>query len=184
MICVRSLAAPLLLAAAAGASAQPFPPAPADQTQRIAGWRVAHQAEADGGRIVRMTRMNGGYRLAYHASFWRGNAGPYSGVSVERRGRSCGGQNWKRDPNGAFWRAESDVASVSRTVRASFAEFLAACGRRPRSSEADLAGFERAFALAAEYSEVARVATMAEAEAIESYGREQGAPATDPAGPH
>ena len=156
------------------ASAQPFPPEPPDQQRAVAGWLVEHAAESDGGRIVRLTRAHDDYRIEYYVAFWRGNSGPYSGTSITGSEGSCGGETWRRDDAGDVWRAETDVPGLGRTVRASLAESLAQCGARPAEVRAALAGFDRAFALAAEYAEVGRLATLAEIEAIVNYGRDPG----------
>ena len=170
----------LTLAASAGgalllagiACAQPFPPEPPDQQRAVAGWLVEHEAESDGGRIVRLTRAHGDYLIEYYVAFWRGNSGPYSGTSIANAEGPCGGDTWQRDDEGDVWRAESDVPGQTRAVRGRLAESLAQCGARASEVRAALAGFDRAFALAAEYAEVGRLATLAEIEAIVNYGRD------------
>ena len=178
-----AIRAGLLLAVLAGGAlhAQPFPPAPPDERGEVGDWRVDHAAEEDGGRIVRMTRIGGGLAIAYHVAFWRGNGGPLSGLSVERRGQSCASRSWRREPDGDVWRPEADLEAASRDVRARIADALAECGLGPRRTEAALAGFERAFALASIWSEAARLATLAEADAIANYGREAEAAPEAPA---
>lgn len=155
--------------------AQPFPPQPEDQRRAVGDWLVEHMAESDGGRIVRMTRVHNDQVLEYHVAFWRGNGGPVSHVSVERAGQGCGGGDWRRDSRSDIWRAEDDVPGVTRTVRASFASALAECGAAREEVSAALAGFEPAFRLAADWTEVGRLATLAEIEAIENYGRDTNA---------
>src|SRR6187399_2981039 len=46
-----------------------------DRHRSVEGWRVEDVAEDDGGRLVRMTRTAGGWRLEFYAAFWRGNDG-------------------------------------------------------------------------------------------------------------
>jgi hypothetical protein len=60
-------------------------------------------------------------------------------------------------------------------VRARLTAAFAECGAGPDEAEAALAGFDRAFALAAEWTEVGRLATLAEIEAIVNYGSDAGA---------
>jgi hypothetical protein len=171
-------------AESAPVSAQPFPPTPPDDSHKVGGWLIEHVAEEDGGRMVRLVRTRKGYRLAYHVAFWRGNAGPLSGVSVERRGRSCASESWRRDPAGNVWRAETDLAAAAGAVRARLANALAECGRRPGQADATLAGFERAFPYAWAWTEIARLATQTEAEAIANEDRDtDAAPDADPPPP-
>ena len=159
--------------------AQPFPPQPEDQRRAVGGWLVEHLAESDGGRIVRMTRVHDDRVLEYYVSFWRGNGGPLSHASIGS-GADCGTSgDWRRDPASDIWRAEDDLPGVTRTVRATFAQALAACGATPEEITATLAGFENAFALAAEWSEVGRLATLAEIDAIANYGRQAGSDDTN-----
>jgi len=175
----------LALAASAGgvlwlagmACAQPFPPEPPDQKRAVAGWLVEHEAESDGGRIVRLTRAHGDYLIEYHVAFWRGNSGPYSGTSIGNPQGSCGGDTWQRDDDGDVWRAETDVPGQARAVRARLVESLTQCGASRAEIGAALAGFDRAFAVAADYAEVGRLATLAEIEAIVNYARDPGAEA-------
>jgi hypothetical protein len=162
----------LLLAALA--SAQPFPPEPPEQRRAVAGWLVEYAGESDGGRIVRLTRAHGDYLAEYHVAFWRGNSGPYSGISIAEAGDSCGGETWQRDRESDVWRAEDDVPGEARRVRARLEAALAGCGARSGEAAAALAGFDRAFALAAEWTEVGRIATHAEIEAIVNYGNDNG----------
>lgn len=176
-----AIRAGLLLAWPAGGGAlhaQPFPPAPPDERKRVAGWQIEHVAEEDGGRLVRMVRRSGGLRLSYHVAFWRGNGGPLSSLSIERRGASCAGGSWRRDQDGDVWRPEADAAPAARNVRARLAEAIAECGLPPGPASAALAGFDLAFGTAFDWAETARLATLAEAEAIANYGRED-APAPD-----
>ncbi len=163
------------LAIAAGASAdiaraQPFPPGPADQRRAVGDWMVEIASESDGGYIVRQTRAHREHRLEYYVAFWRGNSGPYGHASVEQAGRGCGSEDMRRDPASDFWRPESNVAGVANLVRASLAQGLTSCGADADDIAAALAGFETAFALTASWVELARVATLAEIEAIATYG--------------
>ena len=155
-------------------SAQPFPPEPPEQKRAVAGWLAEYGGESDGGRIVRLTRAHHDYLLEYHVAFWRGNSGPYSGVSIVDAEGACGGETWQRDRESDVWRAESDVPGEAHRVRARLAAGLAECGARSGEVAAALAGFDRAFALAAEWTEIGRVATLAEIEAIVNYGRDNG----------
>ena len=166
-----------VLLPAAVASAQPFPPEPPEQRRAVAGWLVEYAGESDGGRIVRLTRAHGDYLAEYHVAFWRGNAGPYSGVAIAGAEGSCGGETWQRDGEGHVWRAEADVLGLGRDVRGRLVESFTQCGARPEEVEAALAGFDRAFALAAEWTEVGRLATLAEIEAIVNYGSDAGSEA-------
>jgi hypothetical protein len=70
----------------------------------------------------------------------------------------------------------ADVAESSLDVRARLAAVLVQCGSRPGQVGAALAGFEPAFLLASAWAETARLATLAEAEAIASYGRDEADP--------
>ena len=158
-------------------SAQPFPPEPPARKRAVAGWLAEYGGESDGGRIVRLTRAHHDYLIEYHVAFWRGNSGPYSGVSIAGAEGSCGGETWQRDRESDVWRAEDDVPGETRRVRARLEAALAGCGARSGEANAALAGFDRAFALAAEWTEVGRVATLAEIEAIVNYGNDNGAEA-------
>jgi hypothetical protein len=180
------LSAALLFATSVetAAIAQPFPPEPADVRRAVGDWLVEHQAESDGGRIVRLTRAHSDHILEYYVSFWRGNAGPYSHASVERVGEGCGSETWQRDPAGGdLWRPESDVPAKAKIVRARLAEALAECGAGEDEVAAALAGFEPAFELASAWEEVGRLATLAEMKAIENYGREPETAGRDPVTP-
>jgi hypothetical protein len=169
------VAAALCFAACAGttaAFAQPFPPEPPDQRRAVGDWLVEHQAESDGGRIVRLTRAHNDHILEYHVTFWRGNAGPYSHASIVHADQGCGSKDWRRDPAGDIWGPEPDVPATAKIVRAGLAEALAACGAAEQEVAAAFGGFEAAFELASAWAEVGRRATLAEMEAIENYGRD------------
>jgi len=155
---LASSAGALLLAAlGAGAIAAAGPPS-GDRQRMVRGWLVEDVAESDGGRVVRMTRTSGPYRLEYHAAFWRGNDGTIQHLSAI--GADCGrSEELDRDP----------IYHVSE-IRARFAAALAECAAPPRAVRAALSGLDPAYALARAWSWEANSATAAEAAAIANYG--------------
>ncbi len=168
-----ALSAPLLLALCGDGAishAQPIPPSLVNQSRPVGGWLVVHEAEGDGGRIVRMTRVHDSLLLEYHVAFWRGNGGPFSQASVVRGEGGCGSEDWRRDPTGDIWAPETDMPGVARRVRATLVQALAECGVGPEQMASALGGFESAFGLASAWAEVGRLATLAEIEMIASGG--------------
>jgi hypothetical protein len=153
----------LIVQGAGASAAQQRPGMLRDLHGRMSGWRIDNVAEDDGGRIVRMTRVEGPYRLAYAVSFWRGNAGPYARASVELPDRSCGEREWHRDPDRpGLWRPETNLAARARAVRSHLTASLVACGVPPAGIARALRGFDAAFALTARWAELARRDTLAE----------------------
>jgi hypothetical protein len=152
----------------ASASAQPFPPTPPDRREIVAGWRVEHVGDEEMGRDVRMTLDRGGYSIVYYANDWHGNGGPYRGVRIERRGQSCGGEEWHDEPPRGF-QAETDVAGDSRRLHARLVGYLAQCGVGARQAEPLLQGFTPAFARMAVFAEQARRRILAVGCSIEHY---------------
>ena len=166
---IDRLALALLLAtASAVASAQPFPPAPPDRRETVAGWRVQHVGDEEMGRDVRMTRDRAGFSIVYSANYWHGNGGPYRNVRIERRGQSCGGAEWRDDPPQGF-AAEPDVAGDGRRLRARLIGHLAECDVGRRQAEQLLQGFEPAFSRLAVFAEQARRNILAVGCSIEHY---------------
>lgn len=131
-------AAALLLAALAAAAAQPDPPA--DRHRLVQGWRVEDLAEEDGGRLVRMSRTSGPYRLEYQASFWRGNDGVIQRLSA--LGESCGDDE-ELDRHRAYPASE---------IRARLTAALAQCAAPRGAARAALRGLEPAYALVLEWN--------------------------------
>ncbi|MEA3016343.1 MAG: hypothetical protein QOI38_1065 [Sphingomonadales bacterium] len=158
-------AAPLLLAALAAGAIAAVQPHSGDRHRRVRGWLVEDVAESDGGRLVRISRTSGRYRLEYHAAYWRGNDGTIQHVSAI--GPRCGGSE-ALDRHLIY-----DVIEI----RARLAAGLAECAAPPRAVRAALRGLEPAYALALAWDWEARTATAAEAAAIANYGMEEGAAA-------
>ncbi|HYG28799.1 MAG TPA: hypothetical protein VD887_01140 [Allosphingosinicella sp.] len=156
----RALSAGLLVIAALGTAAIAAGPPSGDRHRRVEGWLVEDVAESDGGRVVRMTRTSGPYRLEYHAAFWRGNHGTIQHVSAI--GAACGGSE-ALDPHPIYHVSE---------IRARLAAALAECAAPPRAVRAALRGLDPAYALARAWSSEANSATAAEAAAIADYGME------------
>lgn len=127
--------ASLLAALAAAAFAAAEPPH-GDRHRIVQGWLVEDRAEEDGGRLVRMTRTSGPWRLEYQAAFWHGNDGVIRRVSA--LGEECGSDE-------ALDRhARHRVAEI----RARLTAALAACAAPPSAVRAALRGLEPAYALA------------------------------------
>jgi hypothetical protein len=155
-------AAPLLLLAAFAAGAiAAAEPATGDRQRMVRGWLVEDVAESDGGRVVRMTRTSGPYRLEYHAAFWRGNHGTIQHLSA--MGANCGGSG----------ELDRHLVYHVREIRARFAAALAECAAPPRAVRAALRGLGPAYALARAWSWEAATATAAEAAAIANYGMDE-----------
>jgi len=152
-------AAPLLLLGAAAASAIAAAETHSGDRHRIVhGWLVEHVAEDDGGRLVRMTRTSGPYRLEYHAAFWRGNDGTIQHLSAI--GAGCGGSE----------ELDRDLIYHVREIRTRLTAHLAECAAPPRAVRAALRGLEPAYALALAWDWEASAATAAEAAEIANYG--------------
>jgi hypothetical protein len=150
------------------ASAQPFPPSPPDRRETVSGWRVEHVGDEEMGRDVRMTLDRDGFSILYYANYWHGNGGAYRGVRVERRGESCGGEEWRDEPPRGF-RAETDVAGDSRRLRTRLIRYLAQCNVGARQAEPLLRGFTPVFARMAVFAEQARRRILAVGCSIEHY---------------
>jgi enoyl-CoA hydratase/carnithine racemase len=151
---------PLLLAALAAGAIAAAETHPGDRHRRVQGWLVEDMAESDGGRLVRMTRTSGPFRLEYHAAFWRGNDGTIQHLSAT--GRGCGGSE----------ALDRDLVYHVSEIRARLAAALAGCAAPPGAVRAALRGLEPAYALALAWDWDARAATAAEAAAIADYGME------------
>ena len=126
----------------------------------VAGWQVEDLAEQDGGRLVRMRRESGGYRLQFQAAFWRGNAGRIQATLVEYSD-GTNGDTIARD-------ARPRVAEI----RALLTRHLGDCGASRSRIAAALRGIEPAYRLASAWADEAEAATAAEAEAIANEGSE------------
>lgn len=136
-------------------AAAPYP----DRQRTMAGWQIEDVAEQDGGRLVRMRRETGGYRIRFEAAFWRGNQFRMQTTLVEHS--DC--------TNGDYVDRHSARALE---VRALLAGHLAGCGAAPARIGLLLRGFESAWRLASAWAADAEAATTAEAQAIADYGRE------------
>lgn len=166
----RTGAALALLAclAAAPVSAQPFPPAPPDRRETVAGWRVEHVADEEMGRDVRMSLDRAGFSIIHYANYWHGNGGPHRGVRIEWRGESCGGGEWRDDPSRGF-ATETDVAGDAARLRTRLVDYLAQCDVGTRAADPLLRGFAPAFARMAVFAEQARRRIDAVGCSIEHY---------------
>ena len=152
----------LLAALGAGAIVAAQPGHPRDRHRIVQGWRVEDVAEEDGGRLVRLTRASGPYRLEYQAAFWHGNDGVIQRVSA--LGKRCGDAE------------ELDrhlIYHVSE-IRARLTAALALCAAPPRAVRRALRGLEPAYALALAWNWEAQVADAA-AEPPPIYGPEDAA---------
>jgi uncharacterized membrane protein len=143
-----------LLLAEIGAAA----PGSADRRRIVAGWLIEAVEEDDGGRIVRMTRRSGGFRLEFEAVFWHGNDGRIQGTSVERSDCTNGDE------------LDRHVVPKAAMIRAQLASHLADCAASPRQAATALSGIERAYAVARQWAEDAAARTSAEAARIADYG--------------
>jgi hypothetical protein len=164
----RLALATLIAVSGAAGLAQPFPLTPPDRRGTVAGWRVENVGDEEMGRDVRMTLDRGGYSIVYYANYWHGNGGPYRGVRIERRGQSCGGEEWHEEPPRGF-QAETDVAGDNRRLHARLVGYLAQCGVGARQAEPLLQGFTPAFARMAVFAEQARRRILAVGCSIEHY---------------
>lgn len=168
---LRRAFAPLaLLAALAGGAIVAAQPGSRDRHRTVEGWLVEDVAEEDGGRLVRMSRTSGPYRLEYHAAFWHGNDGVIQHVSAI--GAGCGG-------SGA---PDRHLIFHVDEIRARLAAGLAECAAPPGAVRAALRGVEPAYLLALAWSRDAAAATAAEAAAIANYGAGDGIGTDDPCG--
>lgn len=160
---LRRAFAPLaLLAAAATGAIVAAQPGSRDRHHMVSGWLVEDVAEEDGGRLVRMTRTSGPFRLEYHAAFWHGNDGVIQHVSAT--GAGCGGSE-ELDRHLIFHVAE---------IRARLAAGLAECAASRGAVRAALRGVEPAYRLAQAWVRDATAATAAEAAAIAGHGADGG----------
>lgn len=150
------------------ASAQPFPPAPPDRRETVAGWRLEHVGDEEMGRDVRMAVDRRGLSILYYANYWHGNGGPSRGVRIERLGASCGGGEWRDEPARGL-AAETDVAGEGARLRARLVDYLGQCGVGTREADPLLRGFAPAFARLAVFAEQARSRILAVGCSIEHY---------------
>jgi hypothetical protein len=134
-------AATLLLLAAA-----PYP----DRQRIVAGWQIEDVAEQDGGRLVRLYRAAGGYRLQFQAAFWRGNDGRIQTILVEHSDCTDGDELGRH------------AAPRAAEIRALFARHLADCGASPRLAARLLRGLGPAWRLASAWADAAEAAARAE----------------------
>ena len=126
----------LLLAALAAGTIVAAKPGAGDRQRIVRGWLVEDLAEEDGGRLVRISRTSGPWRLEYHAAYWRGNDGVIQRVSA--LGPGCGGDE-ELDRHLIF-----HVVEIRKRLTAA----LAQCPAPPRAVRAALRGLEPAYALA------------------------------------
>jgi hypothetical protein len=150
--------APLLIALAAGAIAAAQPAHPGDRHRIVQGWRVEDLAEEDGGRLVRLTRTSGSWRLEYQAAYWHGNDGVIQRLSAI--GEGCGNDE----------ALDRHRIYHVREIRARLTDAFAHCAAPPRAVRAALRGLERAYALALAWDRDAARAAAAEAPPV--YGLE------------
>lgn len=155
---IFALSGALLLAALATGAIVAAQPGARDRHRTVAGWLVESVAEEDGGRLVRMTRTSGPYRLEYHAAFWHGNDGVIQRVSAT--GAGCGSDD----------ELDRHLIVHVREIRARLAAGLAECAAPPSAVRAALRGLDPAYALARAWHAHAFVATHAEAAAIAADG--------------
>lgn len=150
----------LLLALAAGAivAAQP---GVADRQRIVRGWLVEDLAGDDGGRLTRISRTSGPYRLEYRVAARHGADGVVQ--SVLARGAGCGDDE-ALDP---------DPIYHVREIRARLADTLARCGAPPRAVRSALRGLEPAYALALAWNWEAPVASPAASEPPRIYGPDE-----------
>ena len=134
-------AAMLLLLAAA-----PYP----DRQRTVAGWHIEDEAEQDGGRLVRLHRNAGGYRMLFQAAFWRGNDGRIQTVLVEHSDCTNGDELGRH------------AVPRAAEIRALLARHLADCGASPSRIAWLLRGLEPAWRLASAWAAAAEAAARAE----------------------
>ena len=163
------VAALTALAGTAIATAQPFPPGPRDQRATVAGWRVVHVHDEDGGRDVGMSTYRDGVRIDYYVNYWRGNGRPFQRAAIMRDGENCGGEQWDDGAQPLGFALEPDVAGDGRRIRERLAGHLAECGVDPAQAERVLRGFAAAFARLAVMAESARRYTLAVSCSIEHH---------------
>ena len=130
-----------------------------DRSRTVRGWLVEDMAEDDGGRVVRMTRTSGSWRLEYYAAFWHGNDGIIRVVTAI--GGECGNVE-------QLDRHRTPTAAELRTL---LTGTLTECGAPPAAVRAALHGLEPAYARADAWSAEAAEATAAEAARIADYGK-------------
>lgn len=146
---ILTLSGALLLVTLATGAIVAAQPRVADRQRIVQGWRVEDLAEEDGGRLVRMTRTSGPYRLEYHAAFWHGNDGVIRRVSAI--GESCGNDE----------ELDRRLRYNAREIRARLTAALAQCAAPKSAVRAALRGLEPAYALAMAWDREAAVAKAA-----------------------
>lgn len=166
---LRALAVVAALSAATAAAAQPFPPAPPDRRETVAGWRIVHVYDEDGGRDVGMAVDRERVRIDYYVNYWRGNGRPFRHAAIVRDGENCAGEQWNDGDQSAGFAPEPDVAGDGRRLRERLAGHLAECGVDPARAERVLCGFAPAFARLTAFAESARRYTEALNCSIEHY---------------
>ena len=137
---MRAVLILLLLAAA------PYP----DRQRTVAGWQVEDVAERDGGRLVRLHRAAGGYRLQVEIAFWRGNDGRIQTTLVEHSDCTNGEELGRH------------AAPRAAEIRALLARNLADCAAPPGRIAQLLRGLEPAWRLASAWADAAEAAARAE----------------------
>jgi hypothetical protein len=168
-VVIWALAVLALAAGGAPAAAQPFPPSPPGRRETVAGWRVVHTYDEDGGRDVGMSTNRERVRIDYYVNYWRGNGGPFRRAAIMRNGENCGGEQWNDGAQSIGFAPEPDVAGDGRRIRERLAGHLAECGVDPAQTERVLRGFAPAFARLAAFAESARRYTQALNCSIEHY---------------
>jgi hypothetical protein len=159
---VLAVSAALLLAAVATGALVAAQPGAADRQRTVEGWRVEDRAEEDGGRLVRISRRSGPYRLEYQAAFWHGNDGVIQRVSAI--GDACGDDE----------ELDRHLFLSAGEIRRRLAAALARCAAPPRAVRAALRGLDPAYGLALAWN---REALVANAEVPPTDGPEGGASA-------
>lgn len=140
----------VLLAALATGAIVAAQPGVADRQRVVQGWRVEDRAEEDGGRLIRIRRTSGPYRLEYQAAYWHGNDGVIQRVSA--LGERCGNDE-ELDRHRRYRVKE---------IRARLTAALAQCAARRSAVRAALRGLEPAYALALAWERDAAVAAACE----------------------
>ena len=168
------LAGLVLAAGATAAAAQPFPDAPPDRRERVAGWRIVHGSDEDGGRDVGVSASRGNVRIDYVVNYWRGNGQPFRRANVMRDGENCASEQWNDGDASAGFAPEPDVAGDARRIRARLETHLGTCGVDPVQAARALRGFEPAYARLAAFAESARRYTEAVNCSIEHYPEGEG----------
>ena len=134
----------------------------ADQRRTVAGWRVEAASEGDGGRVVRMSRRERGWRFEYHLGFWHGHGGGIMIGASFRNGRcSSGDADMLQEPTAAMSRENFEALLQS---------YLRECPLSAPQAAAFHRGLDAAWPLFAAWAREAQAATLAEAVEIERYG--------------